>query len=205
MYKVFINENVIIFNGSPQDLPKGYDSKEFVITSLEDVVKLIETVENEETNSMAFIITGNTKKQWSLFKSKYTQVKAAGGLVRNGTGDYLFIYRNNKWDLPKGKVEKDEKTKQAAIREVMEECGIKNLELNDHLLDAYHTYTLNGRRILKKTKWYSMSSEDNVFVPQIEEGISEIKWIPYTNLSKVLSNTYTNILEVIAASHNQTK
>ena len=51
-------------------------------------------------------------------------IEAAGGLVKNENGDYLFIYRNDKWDLPKGKIEKDEKTKVAAVREVEEECGI---------------------------------------------------------------------------------
>ena len=36
-------------------------------------------------------------------------VQAAGGLVENKNKQFLFICRNNKWDLPKGKIEKKKK------------------------------------------------------------------------------------------------
>ena len=47
----------------------------------------------------------------------------------------LFIYRFNKWDLPKGKLNKGEKKQDCAIREVEEECGICNLQIEMRLRD----------------------------------------------------------------------
>ena len=45
----------------------------------------------------------------NMFKKKYPEIIAAGGKVINSKSEILFIYRNKKWDLPKGKVEKNEK------------------------------------------------------------------------------------------------
>ena len=44
--------------------------------------------------------------------------------MKHANGSYLFIYRNDKWDLPKGKIEKNEVVIEAAVREVMEETGV---------------------------------------------------------------------------------
>ena len=79
-----------------------------------------------------------------------TQIGAAGGLVKNEAGEYLFIYRNDKWDLPKGKIEKAERVKDAAVREVEEECGIKVSKLEEKICKTYHVYIYKGEVVLKK-------------------------------------------------------
>jgi len=43
--------------------------------------------------------------------------------------EILFIFRNGKWDLPKGKAEAKETINQTAIREVEEETGITGLSI----------------------------------------------------------------------------
>ncbi|MDB4195885.1 NUDIX domain-containing protein, partial [Flavobacteriales bacterium] len=59
-----------------------------------------------------------------LLEKRFRIVEAGGGLVVNEKDEVLFIFRKGKWDIPKGKLEKREKIKHGAIREVEEECGI---------------------------------------------------------------------------------
>jgi len=123
-------------------------------------------------------------------------------VVRNAKNQILVIYRNNKWDIPKGKVEKDESTREAAIREVEEECGIKHLKLNDKLISTYHIYASKGGLILKKTNWYNMTClVDQKLTPQKEEGIDEVKWVKSDFFSTPGLSTYKSLKEVINLIH----
>ena len=132
------------------------------------------------------------------FKAMFKLVEAAGGLVRNPEGKYLFIFRNGKWDLPKGKIEKQEEVRDAAVREVEEECGIGGLKILRQLETTYHTYTLENQEILKPTYWFEMSSADTSrLVPQTEEGITDVKWLGRDELEMVKANTYRSVLDLI--------
>ena len=103
-----------------------------------------------------------------------------------------------KWDLPKGKVEKGEEIKVAAIREVEEECGISEINLLDELPATYHTYYHKGKDILKKTHWFKMQYNGNsITVPQLEEGITAVEWIAPNNIQKVVDNTYASVVDVL--------
>lgn len=125
-------------------------------------------------------------------------VKASGGLVQNSNGEYLFIFRYGKWDLPKGKLELDEKIEDAAVREVSEETGISNLILKEHITNTYHTYKQGGSIILKETHWFNMFYNDNEpLVPQQTEDISIAKWFSVNHLDGILNNTYDTIREVL--------
>ena len=98
------------------------------------------------------------EENWKDFCSKFIMIEAAGGLVFNKDGHILMIFRNGKWDLPKGKLEIGESVEECAKREVEEECGIYGLDIIEKLLDTYHTYKLKGNKILKKTYWYKMNT-----------------------------------------------
>lgn len=127
-------------------------------------------------------------------------IKAAGGLVKNERGEYLFIFRNGKWDLPKGKIEEGEKTRIAAVREVEEECGIPIQSSGKKLSNTYHIYELNQQKILKKTSWYTMKAQYQVkLVPQIEEGITEARWLGLGDLMMIRQNTYPLIRDLISS------
>ena len=109
-----------------------------------------------------------------------------------------MIFRNGKWDLPKGKLEEGENKKQCAIREVEEECGIVGLNIIEKLLETYHTYNLSGKNILKRTYWYKMKTNfDGELVPQIEEGITKVSWVSKDQISEKLKNSYGNISDVL--------
>ncbi|MCX6226814.1 MAG: NUDIX domain-containing protein, partial [Bacteroidia bacterium] len=135
---------------------------------------------------------------FKMFISFYQIIEAAGGIVRHPSGKYLFIKRFGKWDLPKGKIEKGESPELAALREVREECGIADLKINNALPSTYHTYKLEGNRVLKKTWWFAMDYTGNLFTkPQTEEGITEASWLVPSQFDMVLENTYRSIAELI--------
>ena len=85
------------------------------------------------------------------------RVKAAGGVVVQGKS-ILFIKKNGRWELPKGKLKKNANRKKTAIREVCEETGLKkkNLELLQILIPTYHHIKVKKELVLKETLWFLM-------------------------------------------------
>ena len=160
---------------------------------------------NNKKLTEIYFFNGNLQQLFNYFSGMFRIIEAAGGLVKNEKGEYLFIFRNGKWDLPKGKIEKGEGIKTAAIREVEEECGISGLSIIKELPPTYHTYTMEEKAILKCTYWFEMSCDDTsaILVPQIEEGITAVEWIATKNLKKVFKNTFESIKEVLkSGSHS---
>jgi 8-oxo-(d)GTP phosphatase len=125
-------------------------------------------------------------------KQKFKVVKAAGGLVRK-KDKFLMIYRLKKWDLPKGKKEKNENYKQTAVREVQEECNI-DVRLGSKICTTWHTYTMNKRAMLKKTKWYIMDClDDSRMKPALAEDIEETRWMNPKEVYHALEHSYKSI------------
>jgi len=127
---------------------------------------------------------------------------AAGGLVQNRKGEILLIYRRGFWDLPKGKLDAGENIPDCAVREVQEETGIQTLELGPFICTTTHTYFdkwLN-KDVEKQTHWYAMLSLANeTLVPQTEEDIENIEWVPLERLPQYLHQTYPTIRSVLDA------
>lgn len=133
-----------------------------------------------------------------VFFNQFEEIEAAGGVVLNDQKQVLFIYRLNKWDLPKGKVEKGENFEQAALREVQEETGVTKLELKNKIGCTYHTYSAFGKHFLKTTHWFHMHCPGNqTLFPQQEEDITEIKWVDIHSLAEPLENTYASIRAIM--------
>lgn len=199
MYKIFIRTNVLYITNSPLKNIKG--SKNVILHDLKkqnSVTDLVKHLNEHLTENETHCLFGKDLSTiWKQFSKHYSLVLAGGGLVRNEKDEILFIFRNGKWDLPKGKVEKTESIEVCAMREVQEECGLKNLVLIKHLVDTYHTYQIGANLKLKKTSWFRMFSNDETLIPQLEEGITKIKWVKESKLKKLLSNTYSSIPEVI--------
>ncbi len=127
-------------------------------------------------------------------------VYAAGGLVINEKNEILFMFRRKVWDLPKGKVDPGESNEEAAIREVAEETGLKQIVLHEPIVNTHHTYEEKGKMIRKQTHWFRMTGDSTEkLVPETGEGIAELKWIGGSGLQEVLDNTYPNIIEVLKA------
>lgn len=164
------------------------------------IKSMIHEMRDEKIHAGIFVHSDLEALKKALFK-KFTIIKAAGGLVENESGQLLFIFRRGKWDLPKGKLDKKESLEAAAVREIKEETGLKEVVLKTHLTNTFHTYDESGHHILKETHWYRMqSTSDQPLVPQIEEQITAIEWADPGNLKKYLSNTFHAITDVLQAA-----
>jgi len=190
MYKVFFNRKPIFLitkiikqdNNNPM-LHLRYSSSENIIKALK----------SKKVKSL-FLYHSNQEKLWRILLKKFPIVQAAGGLVINSKSEYLFIFRNNKWDLPKGGIEKKENIKDAALREVNEETGVEDIEIIKPLPMTYHFFKRNGVFKLKKTFWYLMKTEfDGKFKPQLTEGITKVEWKLDEELNEIFKNSYENI------------
>jgi len=129
-------------------------------------------------------------------KKMFTVVKAAGGVVTKGE-QFLMMFRRGCWDLPKGKLDEDEKSKKAALREVEEETGVK-AEFVEKICTTWHTYSQNNQKYLKRTKWYLMRNvNDKKMAPQHEEGIEQIVWMTEAEARQALVNSFSSIRYVV--------
>lgn len=191
MYKVFYNEKAIILTEKPIENVK---TLQFITENqFEEALDILKNSNVREIN----IYHHNLEMLWDKFQHNFHYLEAAGGLVKNNQNEFLFIHRLNKWDLPKGKVEFGETTEVAAIREVEEECGIRNLFLKDLIVKTYHIYFQQDLK-LKATYWYEMNYEGNEsLTPQLEEGIGVAAWKNKAEIQGILTNTYENIKIVL--------
>lgn len=140
------------------------------------------------------INAGDLRKIWDYLKSSYIFVKAAGGLVRNDDGQLLLMVRNNRFDLPKGKVEPGETLAQAALRETGEETGLWNNTIGKLKLKTYHIYNLYGGWHFKQTSWFDMRHEGNASLsPQTEEGITQLMWADPAQWHQKLATSYSTM------------
>ena len=131
-------------------------------------------------------------------------ITAAGGLVQNNEGAFLLIYRRGLWDLPKGKLDPGESIPTCALREVQEETGLQTLTVGPFICITTHAYfdTWLQKDVVKETHWYSMNASALVpekLIPQTEEDIEKIEWVPLDRLPQYLLQTYPNIRSVFDA------
>ncbi|WP_342747822.1 NUDIX hydrolase [Nonlabens arenilitoris] len=124
-------------------------------------------------------------------------MKAGGGLVINKENKFLFIHRNGKWDLPKGKSNRFEGMKKTAKREIEEETGVKKLKIVDKLGCTYHVFNRKSSLKLKLTHWYLLETNyKGKLAPQEEEGIDIATWLDQEEAEKALESSYSNIKEL---------
>jgi len=190
MYKVFVNDKPITLTTKVE---QETDFKNYLLNTVHigKVIKDLNTTSLKEVR----LIHKDKDKLLKKFLKKLPNVVAGGGKVFNDHGDILFIYRNDKWDLPKGKIEGNETIEKTAIREVTEETGIRKLKITGDLVTTYHTYEVDGIAHLKTTFWYSMihHGEDTIGKPQEIEGITEVKWVNSNVPEKIWKSTYGSI------------
>jgi 8-oxo-dGTP pyrophosphatase MutT (NUDIX family) len=201
MYKIYINETPLILTNTEGVLPEWKDDAQTLVTPYLGRVKFllnyIDTLEKTKKYNRVVIHASDLEKLWDDYRNLYKRIKAAGGVVYNAQNEVLVIYRRDFWDLPKGKIDKGETPEAAAIREVQEETGLDKVDLGNHIINTYHTYIHKEKRVLKKTYWYAMRTNELALTPQYSEDIEEAKWV---NLAEFLAKGYTiygSILDVL--------
>ncbi len=194
MYKVFLNDIPIILS-TQENYGEGYVNIPIKKVKIKSLIKDVKKGE-------IFYINLYHKKEEKLLKhlkKKLKTISAGGGLVINEDNKILFIFRNNRWDLPKGGKKRRETMEECAVREVMEETGVNQVTITKFLTVTYHIMKRKGKYKLKETFWFEMSSTcKNELMPQIEEGITKVKWKSPKKTQKALTNTYANIKELFS-------
>lgn len=208
MYKIYINETLLLLVKS-ESVSKLQKERDFTLCiqyrGRKSVLLNIIDKAEKSPESQAFIVYNDDVKSLKQdFMSLYTKIVAAGGLVVNEVGEVLMIFRRGHWDLPKGKMESGEKKKETAIREVMEETGVQDLELIRKIGKTYHTYKLKSKkRAMKVSHWYIMRTRTQKLKPQLEEDIEKAEWVnlaPFIESNPIIYNNIELICNQYLAS-----
>jgi 8-oxo-dGTP pyrophosphatase MutT (NUDIX family) len=203
MYKVFFNDSTIQIDTEFKKSSKNNIATLVDTDSYNFVNQMVSEIESTDEVRNFLILNQDLNQIWNRFRNYFKQIQAAGGLVQNADGSFLFIRRLNVWDLPKGKTEKKESSQNAAIREVEEECGLTDLKIIRQLDSTFHIYRspylpVKKNLVLKETKWFLMHySGDEIPVPQLEEDIVEARWFALYELDDVMANTYLSLREFL--------
>ncbi len=131
-------------------------------------------------------------------------VRAAGGVVVGGDGRVLMMLRRGMWDLPKGHIEPGESERDAAAREVCEECGLDPalLTVGTELARTVH---FSASDEVKHTVWFRMeySGDPARMAPQTEEDITILDWVSLAEARRRAAGSYSTIQEVIEILTNR--
>lgn len=199
MFKIYIDERLMTIISSDQPLSDAEVSLKLSgDESKEELAGLIHSFEENILMKSMTLQTADPTKTWETFSSLYAVMEAAGGIVLNDEKNLLMIFRNDRWDLPKGKIEAGETRAVAAIREVTEETGLDKIMI-DHACNAtYHIYPFKEKKILKCTYWYKMHTSDkNPPKPQAEEGITRATWMNSGEVKDAVKRSYASIVNLL--------
>ena len=189
MYKVFVNDKPLFLTN---EIFKETDFQLFLLESVDFKQLIVKMFQNKIQK--AYLYYPDEKEIMKVLKTKIPVNKAGGGLVYNKNGEVLFIFRNGKWDLPKGGTEKGEDIEQTSMREVEEETGVNGLKIIKKLQKTYHIFKRNGVYKLKITHWFEMQTDfEGIPEGQIDEGIDKVEWKNPTQIQEALKNSYENI------------
>lgn len=140
-----------------------------------------------------------------MAQERLREERSAGGVVFRMLSDaetrgsrplFLLIrdsYQN--WGFPKGHVEDGEQLGAAALREVSEETGLRDLALRGEI-DAIDWYfRFRGKLIHKVCHFFLIETDQEETAPQRAEGITACRWAPYDEAREVIS--YANARDVL--------
>ena len=218
---IYCNDNLIALQDTRPVIKNDYEIQ--VQYSGKKALRelVLDFEKNTVTGTLLIWSEDNYKQMIKAVFNLHETVEAAGGVVFNEHGEILFIHRNGKWDLPKGKISGKDRRKAgkgksarpdklfaadiddqiariAALREVKEETGLKSLRISSELPFTYHIYFNGDRRFIKHTRWFRMEcSTEDLLKPQIAEGIIIARWIPTNSLACIFLHTYESLKPLI--------
>lgn len=140
-----------------------------------------------------------------MARPRARQETSAGGVVfrmlpasEGAIARPLFLlirdsYRN--WGFPKGHVEQGELPETAALREVAEETGLRELALRGPVETIDWYFRFRGRLIHKVCHFFLMETDRAETAPQRTEGITACRWAAFGEACEVIS--YANARGVL--------
>ena len=126
------------------------------------------------------------------------QEKSVGAVVsrreKQGTKFLCLQYRADHWDFPKGHMEKGETEEQTLRRELLEETGIKEFEINSDFREEIVYYFMRGKETVRKTVAFYLLT-----TPEKEVKISHehtgFEWLDFE--SALERTTFENAKELL--------
>ncbi|MFN8259806.1 MAG: NUDIX domain-containing protein [Chitinophagales bacterium] len=207
MYKLFINNKVVYLCQNPASVD-NLMHEDFIIepyTTKENFASTLKVVLSDVNQNNVILHNANVEKMFQEVCANFICIEAAGGVVENTNGEILLIHRRGFWDLPKGKIEKDETIEDAALREVEEETGLANVRITKPVrfkklnnTATYHSYMIDDKLALKVSHWFEMKTDfEGDLIPQTEEDIEQAIWVNKTELPTYFDNMYSSIIDVL--------
>lgn len=195
MYVLFCNNRRLIANNFCENL-LSVDNK--CIKNFDDLAAKIRAWLADETLECLDLGDVDGEKLAFAIKNIFRQAPAAGGVVVIDS-QFVAIERHGIPDLPKGHIEKGESPEVAALREVEEETGIKDLEIIKELPSTWHCYLLDNQWTIKKTSWFLMRTISGMKnIPQTEEGITKVYLVDKEHIKDFEKKTFASLRDVVS-------
>jgi 8-oxo-dGTP pyrophosphatase MutT (NUDIX family) len=198
MYKIYINQNLLLLSAEPQQNNETQQLTARYTGKAKSLLNYVDMMEKGHRYRVVNLFFPEVDTLFKHFSSHFRIAEAAGGIVRNPKEALLMIFRLGFWDLPKGHIEKGETAEVAALREVQEETGVHALQSDGFALTTWHTFrNKSNARTLKPTHWFYMHTSQELLIPQSEENIEKAEWIHPKDFIQHQLVTYPGILEIV--------
>ncbi|MBI9033738.1 MAG: NUDIX domain-containing protein [Bacteroidales bacterium] len=197
MYKVYINNGLIQFSkehfANPQSRLQNYKDLD-----KSELNRMISVIFHSGSSESIQIQAENPLTAFNNFIDRFTIVEASGGLIRNDNQQFLFIYRNERWDLPKGHIDPGESPETTALREIKEETAVEGLRIIKKLPQTYHMYYLKNKWIVKRNYWFEChASSSQILIPQEDEGITKVEWLDKDQIKSIREQSWSSLHQII--------
>lgn len=110
----------------------------------------------------------------------------------------LILDGHRNWGFPKGHIDPGEDAPTAALREITEETGLRDLALGPPLGVIEWWFRWRGRTVHKFCHFFLVESLSGTAAPQGGEGIRETRWCPLEEAHDLL--THDNARAILAAA-----
>ncbi|RLD18364.1 MAG: NUDIX hydrolase [Bacteroidetes bacterium] len=202
IYKIYVNDSLLTIASDEAGQTGLQEYSDSLMLRYHGKTKfllnIVDNLEKSPTPRQIILQTTDVKKLFTEVLTLFRWIEAGGGVVRNKNNEILAIFRRKRWDLPKGKLDPGETFEEAAVREVIEETGIKSVERGALVTTTMHSFrTKRDIRSLKVTKWYEMTTEDMKLVWQVEEDIENAIWIDPVKFLDGEYDMFASIREVV--------
>lgn len=193
MYKVF-KENTTFILAKSENLISIDQAITIYIDKPISVIEIMENMGNNNDKNVYIIYCNKYKKTIETLEKHFPIKIAAGGWTYNEYNSLLMIKRLDFWDIPKGHLEKGETLEECAIREVEEETGVEELEIQEKLGITRHLIKRRDGFFLKVNHWYRMKSNfEGKLKPQKNEDITKAKWIEVEFIDKYMRKSWLSL------------
>lgn len=130
---------------------------------------------------------------------------SAGGVVRDAQGRFLVVETtdlkgNAVWTFPKGLLERGERSRGAALREVKEETGYR-CRIVGELPKAEYWFRHGGQLVKKTVRWFLMEPVEQVGSHEWE--VRSVAWLPPEEALERL--TYASDRDLVRAALGEPK